>query len=229
MADEMDRDAIAAAELALALLEGRELREAEQRRREDPSFAAEVERWERHFETWFRDWPDAEPPASAREALLRATGTLAANDNPASRWQIATALTGTLAAFALLFSLQQLNRPMVASDDQPRRILAAALTASDGVTKMPAVIELAAHRLRMPNGLDVPRGRSAQLWLVTGKGAPAPIGILRPSADGMSAELLASKAIPAGSVLAISIEPVGGSTTGKPTGPVVASGTLTSI
>lgn len=81
----------------------------------------------------------------------------------------------------------------------------------------------------MSAGINVPAGRSAQLWLIDGAAAPVPIGLLNASSGGMSADLQIAEAVSQGSTLAISIEPAGGSPTGQPTGPVVASGTLVQI
>lgn len=230
MADEMGPEATAAAELALGLLEGPELREAEARRRDDPAFAEEVYRWERHFELWFSRWPEAVPPASSHEAIIRATGLGAANDNPARKWKIATIISSAVAAgLALFLAVPREAPPVVIPTVERATFLAAALTAEDGVTKMPAIIELPRKQLRMPAGLEVPAGHSAQVWLIAGTAAPAPVGILRASAGGMAADLTIPETIPGGSTLAISIEPAGGSPTGQPTGPVVASGALIQI
>lgn len=230
MADEPGPEATAAAELALGLLEGPDLREAEARRRDDPAFAEEVYRWERHFELWFSRWPEAVPPASAQEALLGATGVSAANDNPARKWKIATIISSAVAAALALFLVvpREPAPVVIPTADQPT-LLAVALTAEDGVTKMPAIIELPRKHLRMPAGLAVPAGHSAQVWLIAGTSAPAPIGILKASSEGLSADLAIPETVPDGSTLAISIEPAGGSPTGLPTGPVVASGALIQI
>lgn len=230
MADEMGPEATAAAELVLGLLDGRELREAEARRRDDPAFAEEVHRWERQFEPWFHRWPEAVPPASAREALLRATGPGAANDNPARRWKIATMVSSAVAAaLALFLVVQPQDGPVAVPTAEAPRLLAAALTAQDGVTKIPAIIELPRKQLRLPGGIEVPIGRSAQVWLIAGTSAPAPIGILKASDRGWSASLAVPETVPNGATLAISIEPAGGSPTGLPTGPVIASGPLIQI
>ncbi|WP_051504114.1 anti-sigma factor [Sphingomonas jaspsi] len=230
MADDLRPDSVLAAELALGLLEGDELFDAQRRSRDDLDFANEVERWQRHFATWFGQVPDAELPADGYDRLLRLADPSAANDNPARPWKIATGLSGALAAgLALLLLVRQPIRTDVPPAATPSAVVAAALTAQDGVTKMPAVIDVTTHRLRMPAGLDVPTGRSAQLWVIVGEASPEPIGILAPSAEGMSATIPSTVTLPAGSVLAISIEPAGGSPTGRPTGPVVASGTLTPV
>ena len=230
MADETGHDSTLAAELALGLLEGSDLRDAEARRRREPAFADEVDRWERHFAEWFRQWPEVAPPASSRDTLFAATGATAANDNPARRWKIATLLASAVAAVCALFLvIPRSSEPVDTVAAQPAEILAVALTAQDGVTRMPAVIELPRKQLRMPSGLDIPAGSAGQVWLIVGEGAPEPIGILANSAEGLTADLAIPDRVPGNATLAISIEPEGGSPTRLPTGPVVASGALVQI
>lgn len=231
MADSIDPDpdTVTAAELALGLLEGQALRDAEMRRRGDILFSEKVARWERHFALWFERWPEAIPPESAREALMRTIGIKPANDNPRS-WKVATFLgTAVAAALVMFLAVRQAPSPVEIPAAEPSRFLAAALTAEDGVTRVPVLIELPGKRLRMPPAIDVPAGRSAQLWLIAGDDRLAPIGILQTSDRGLSAQVSLPNRVAEGAVLAISIEPMGGSPTGRPTGPVVASGALASI
>jgi anti-sigma-K factor RskA len=73
-------------------------------------------------------------------------------------------------------------------------------------------------------------GKSPELWVIEGDKAPRSLGVIDirgPNAHAISSKQLAGLA--PGSVLAISIEPKGGSPTGLPTGPVVATGKLTAI
>jgi len=65
-------------------------------------------------------------------------------------------------------------------------------------------------------------GHSFQLWAIAG-GAPRPLGLLSP-VPGRGIAVSASAIPPTGGVLAISLEPAGGSPTGQPTGPVLFSG-----
>jgi anti-sigma-K factor RskA len=63
---------------------------------------------------------------------------------------------------------------------------------------------------------------SFQLWAIAG-GPPRPLGLLSPQPTEHLA-LASSSLPPTGGVLAISLEPAGGSPTGKPTGPVLFQG-----
>lgn len=69
---------------------------------------------------------------------------------------------------------------------------------------------------------NTPEGRSLQLWaLAAGSTVPTPLGLLSPSGQ---ARLRVASA--PGTRVLVSIEPFGGSPTGKPTGPVVYAGLL---
>ena len=69
-----------------------------------------------------------------------------------------------------------------------------------------------------------------ELWVIEGDEAPASLGVL---ADADHIEVRPSEELRAkfasGAVLAVSLEPEGGSPTGQPTGAVVALGDLRSI
>jgi len=65
---------------------------------------------------------------------------------------------------------------------------------------------------------------SLELWAVPKAGKPASLGLV--SARGLTA--LAKRAVPKDTTtLAVTIEPLGGSPTGQPTGPIVFAGELT--
>jgi len=75
--------------------------------------------------------------------------------------------------------------------------------------------------------MTVPAGKSAQLWAIVGTDpAPHPLGLFHQAGDRMEADAKSATPMPAGTTFAISIEPLGGSPTGAPTGPVVGSATL---
>jgi anti-sigma-K factor RskA len=70
-------------------------------------------------------------------------------------------------------------------------------------------------------------GRSPELWLIPHGGKPIAVGIISaaaPIAIELPPALLARLGPTA--VLAVSVEPLGGSPTGQPTGPVIASGKI---
>ncbi|WP_348644590.1 anti-sigma factor [Methylobacterium sp. WL1] len=72
-----------------------------------------------------------------------------------------------------------------------------------------------------PVGAEAPAGRSLELWYVGAEG-PKPLGLV---GGGATRVTLPQGASP-DAVLAVSVEPQGGSPSGQPTGPVVFTGKL---
>jgi len=74
-----------------------------------------------------------------------------------------------------------------------------------------------------PVALETPPGRDLELWYISYGKAPATMGVIAKEPE--------TKKIPLGASLdkakiAVSVEPMGGSSSGKPTGPIVYSGDL---
>ncbi len=71
-------------------------------------------------------------------------------------------------------------------------------------------------------------GKSLELWLVPGEGAPVSLGVVPDDGGRLVLDDNLVQQISDGALLAVSVEPLGGSPTGVATGPVVLSGSLTS-
>jgi anti-sigma-K factor RskA len=221
---EMAEAEVTAAELALGILDGSERAAALRRVIAEPKFAREVETWRTHFGAMFAEWPDQAPPPNL---LKRIEQSLEPERRSAGYWPaIATALT--LIAASLLLTI--VLRPVAAPPGVPG---AASLVASlDPVGKgvaLPAFYNPANGELRILTGVAVPAGRAAELWMIGQDGVPRSLGLL--NAGGRSVVRIASPVrglLRPGLKLAISSEPTGGSPTGLPTGPIVASGALIS-
>ncbi|MCD6061837.1 MAG: hypothetical protein K0S16_2148 [Moraxellaceae bacterium] len=77
--------------------------------------------------------------------------------------------------------------------------------------------------------VDVPADRDLELWAIPEGGAPQSLGVIRRSEATKAEVALGAEAqarLAGGKVLAISLEPAGGSPTGAPTGPVLYTGRL---
>ena len=226
-----DDRSVLAAELALGLLDGDALQQARALQRDDVNFADEVDAWVRHFELLFAQWPAHEAPASLLRRVQAAAGITAANDNRSTFWKWTTAGASAVAA---ALAIAMLNQPVVRTlpptplEVAPRTI-AVAFDLGDEPGAVPALVNLTDRRIRVSTGLDIPAGRIAQLWLIEGQEAPKPIGLFERSGNGLTATITLDRDLPAGAVLAISIEPPGGSPTGLPTGPVVATGQINPV
>ena len=105
--------------------------------------------------------------------------------------------------------------------------LVATLVPEDAPIPVVVTLDLGDGALVLDPSTVAEAGRDVQLWLVREGQAPISLGVLR--ADGPNrialapADLAAAAELPS---LALSIEPTGGSPTGAPTGPIVATGAL---
>jgi len=93
-------------------------------------------------------------------------------------------------------------------------------------------IDLVAHFDRASGRLKVTpvaarqaEQKSLELWLINGSNPAISLGVLPQSGEGEIAVPSAFRSrISTGSVLAVSVEPLGGSPTGSATGPIIALG-----
>ena len=234
----MSDDAVLAAELALGLLPADEARAAVGRALRDDLFAREVEWWRDRLGTL--GTADVPPPPH----LWRAIATrLADNDaaapgvtsNTVGRWKIATAAMTAIAASLLgVIVLRpapvapvRTPVPPVVAERPATAPLVASLSGARGDVLTVVYDRDAATLVVTPAVLKPGRG-DVELWVIpAGATVPVSIGVLdgvapsRRPIDRARAALLAQ-----GATLAVSLEPKGGSPTGAPTGPVVASGEI---
>ena len=185
------------------------------------------------------------PPPGLWSRIEDALGSgPAANDNSAAlhqavtKWRTATgAMTALAACLALVLVLQQ--RPIAAPTPQPAPAAAPAAPAAPPMvamvgdkqaTKVMVSWDPSARQMVLAVAGTLPgdASHSHELWVIPADGTPRSLGMM--PADKQShmrlAEALASL-LQQGATIAISVEPRGGSPTGAPTGPVIATGALT--
>lgn len=235
-----DERSTLAGEFALGVLDGAERGQALRLLAADPEFGREVERWREHFAVWFAEFGDVEPDPALEARIMGRLPGAAANDDRAGAVRLWRGIAGaaSLAAAGLLAALL-LQPERVGPPAPPRPAPAAPAPVVAALSPTPdaggtldaplaAVFDRAAGTLTLASALDLPAGRAAELWTIAGDGVPRSLGVLgagnrlavRPDARG--------RLVP-GVVLAISVEPPGGSPTGSPTGPVVATGALSAV
>jgi len=222
----LPEDELLAAEYALGVLAGADRVTVEQRVVRERAFARMVAEWELRLAPWAAEINEVTPPAQLWDridAALPAQGQRAGLWHSLTFWRGFGVAAGALAAACLaaliyLGTLAQ-QQPLVATiEGGGHRHFVATLDSGRGtVAVVPAAFS--------PDATRVP-----ELWLIPADGKPRPIGLLRADQTvtlTMSPDLatLAKK----DAVLAVSLEPPGGSTTGLPTGPVIATGKLTSL
>lgn len=222
-------DSVAAAELALGLVEGAERAAALQRVLAEPAFSRAVAQWRAHFAMLLDRVAPVDPPPALEARLMRAI------DGGAGRWRWATGIASLMAAtLAGVLVLRPAERVVVRVPGPPVALpvaLTAAMVPSDaapaGEKPFVALYDPAAGALRMAGDLSVPHGHDAELWRIGADGVPRSLGVM--VAIGRSTLPLSADdraALAAGVTLAVSIEPKDGSPGALPTGPVVATGAL---
>lgn len=235
--DDQDR---MAAEHVLGLLEGEERGEAERLLATDAAFQALVERWRQRFAEWDETAADLPPdetlwqrievgietqPAAAagRPAPVRAVqspGLLQGLWTSLTFWR-SFGLAGAMAALLLaaglgFFAVKASRQPvlvavLMSETNQPGAVLR---TFADGRAELTPL-----------GDMQIPHNHSIQVWTFPDPaGAPVSVGVVHTA----KTVLLNLRNLPqphTDQLFAISVEPLAGSPTGQPTGPVVMKGT----
>lgn len=233
---DMSEEDLLAAEHALGLTDGAERHRCERRMRHDPAFAEAVADWNGRLSPLYAAFEPAEPPAGlwagidADVTRLARAATVPQPLDPRPRGRRVSAawqwfglgsfglLVGSLAALLVVVEPRPRAEPMTAS-----------LAGESGPPLYTAVVYPGLRIATLvPVSVDpADPGHSRELWLIEPDKAPLSLGVLKSSGAlriEISPELLAK-----GGILAISREPIGGSPTGQPTGPVIAKGELQAI
>jgi anti-sigma-K factor RskA len=228
-----ESDDALAMDYALGALGRDDRRAVERRMRGEPGFRLLVEGWQRDLAPLDAETPALAPPPAVWEAIA---AEIAPAPRPAparprlwdslALWR-SLAFAGTAAA---AIAIAQIG-PAPAVPGAPPPLLVAALAGADGTPLLSAAYDPVRGAVVLtPATQRDDAGKSPELWVIEGDKPPRSLGVVDihgPNAHAISSKQLAGLA--PGSVLAISIEPLGGSPSGLPTGPVVASGTLTAI
>lgn len=224
-----DEDDLLAAELAFGLLDGAERADAHARRGGDAAFADLCGRWQERASLLAAGIEEA-PRPSLWTGITAELGWRQPAARSSAGWRIATALSALAAAILLVVAVRAPRfapAPAPVPRVQPARPLVAVLTGKDTAAVVAVSVGEGGRRLAVtPHALTLP-GRVPELWVIANGAKPAAVGVV--PAGRRSVATPPPSAIPAfapGATLAISVEPVGGSPTGQPTGPVILTGIL---
>ena len=225
-----------AAEYVLGVLGAAERQEAERRIAAEPAFAEAVAFWEARLGHLTDGVAPVTPPASAWPRIAQAIRR-PASQAPASR-ESAPALWDSLAfwrgfgitsAGVALASI--LGLAYLATVPPPDTSLVASLNAGTGQTGFLASVNPNGTSLTiMPASLSGVDQRALELWLIPPGQQPRSLGLIQPGRPvrvNVPPDLLPQ--LRSNAVLAVSLEPPGGSPTGLPTGPIIANGPLTRL
>ena len=202
-----DTDDELAAEYVLGVLDQVARAATEARIARDADFALRVAAWENRLAGLNDDYADT--PAPNRLPLIEAR-LFPVAPPPTRRGRSVLHWLSGMAFAALLVILA------VASLGPPRQVPVALLATADNrlayaVTSMGSTLHVA-----RVSGVPAVAGQVHELWVIAPGAAPASLGLLE------GGPLVVTYPVPpAGWVLAVSVEPAGGSPTGEPTGPVI--------
>jgi anti-sigma-K factor RskA len=237
-----DRDLVAA-EYVLGLLEGQALMDARGRAANDPAFAAAIADWEARLAPMAEGFAEVAPPAHMWARIERALEAQAAGGDTVVRlerreklWRgWAAGMTAVAAGLALVLALgiaQPDPPPSVPRAEQREPALFASLASEDGSAALAVAFEPERGTMVVtPARLEGAAGHDHELWLIAREGAaPVSLGLVRGAAPlRMALPAGLRSAVAPDATIALSVEPTGGSPTGSPTGPVIASGPVTRV
>jgi len=208
-------------------------REVERRLAQEPALAAEVAFWEERLGGIADAVAPVAPPPHAWSQIEAAIAADARPQAAASLWQsiafwrsfaigAATLAAASIAALAYIGLVPTSRPPLMAT-----------LAGSSGQPNFVAAVTATGNNLVVvPAALLTNDPRAMELWLILPgpNQRPHSLGLIQPGQPirlTIPPDLLGQFTPDA--ALAVSLEPPGGSPTGQPTGPVIASGKLTSL
>lgn len=223
------RDEVLAGEYVLGVLPLPDRLRVEHRLRDDKAFQAIVARWQENLATFNNEYAAEAPPSWLYAAVETKLFPKPADERPGALiwsslnfWRGLTLVTLSAAVFFAASAEGLFRKPA------PSAPAVATLGSGTSSISLVTLFDRQSGRLKVtPVAAGAEKSKSLELWLIEGDDAPVPLGVLPDTGDG-------SIVIPPdmrgrlknGLTLAVSLEPFGGSPTGKPTGPVVASGKI---
>ncbi|MGN6764547.1 MAG: anti-sigma factor [Rhizobiaceae bacterium] len=230
-------DDLLAAEYVVGALSAEERRQAALRIERDPGFARLVEAWEARLSPLADAYPEVAAPAGAKQAIDRLLfaggGMVKPAHAPAGLWQ-SLAFWRSLATAALALLFIAVVVPLLAPPAVPPTIGAqfvASITSKDSDVSYLAYYDPATRSMSLSHvSGEREQGHAFELWAIEGQAKPVSLGVI-PAGKTIRVRISPEigKLLANGGTLAISLEAPGGSTTGQPTGPVVAVGGLNQI
>lgn len=234
-----------AAEYVLGVLSAKERRDLESRLATDRTLAAEVARWENHFEPLINEIQAASVPDYVWERIRSELNFTAAVRTPVttrdaepgfwaslSFWRT-LAGAGLAASAALAIAL--LGQPRVVETPAPivvtqqpvaPRVMASTLAHDDGTPGYVAAIDASTGAMTItPVSPGHDDGRVPELWLIPEGQAALSLGVVardKPLLVNIPESMRAGLGPQA--LLAITLEPPGGAPQGVATGPIIAKG-----
>lgn len=237
-------DDLRCAEYALGVLDAAARREVEQQMQSDPRIAAQVEQWQQRLAPLAEEIGGVAPADYVWAhivAALNLSATNVARDTRTARPRERTGLWNNLrlwhwigvsasaVAAACLIALFVLPRQPSTPTAIQQGYMVASIQQNSGVAGWTATMDLQHGRMIVvpASPAALPSGKAPELWLIPPGKKPIALGVIgsnKSTTVTLTPALLAQ--LSAKALLAVSVEPPGGSPTGQPTGPVIAKGAI---
>lgn len=229
-ADRQRRLDLLAAEYALGTLPWRARRRLQRAATGDPAVAHAIEAWEQRLCGFAVAVPALTPAPRVWNRISTRLGLAAAGAAPGGWWtRMPFWRAFALASFAGLLALGVGN--LVTRQEAPGAIVVVLA----GPDAKPALVATASRRERVLRvkavaPITIAGDRSLELWLLPAQGDPRSMGVV-PAAGTATLPLATDSAdfLAGAAGLAITLEPAGGSPSGKPTGPILYTGKIEQI
>jgi anti-sigma-K factor RskA len=216
-----------AAEYALGSLDAAERAEIAARRLREPELDAAISAWEARLSPLLETALELAPPAGLFErieARLDGPGGVVVELRArVARWRATAAGAGALAAaLAAALSFFVVARPV------PPHQFVAILQKSPDAPAFAMTVDIDTLQFSVrPVAAEAPAGKSYELWIIAPTQAPKSLGVIDAATGERS--LAGDKAIVRDATYAVTVEPKGGSPTGKPTSAPVFFGKLVPV
>ena len=224
-----DENSLRYAEYVLGVLDAAERASVERELASSEEAQRAVAFWQQRLTPMTQMLPQITPSEEVWTGIRRALGwdTRSASPQATRFWSNARPwqwISLAASLVAIVFAVLLLRGPVRDSG----HLLVSSIR-QNGVTDWTATVDLDRKQVILVPAATtaIPNGRSTQLWLIPAGQSPISVGVFAAGTTTvlpLNATLLARVATTA--ILAVSVEPPGGSPTGQPTGPVIATGPI---
>jgi anti-sigma-K factor RskA len=228
---EPDDDDALAGEYVLGTLDPAERAAVAARRQREGALDAAIAAWEARLAPLMDEVAPVAPPDHLLDGIMRRIdGAAGSGEIVALRRRLLAWRTAALGACAVAASLLVFVAARTLAPPRPGQNFVAVLQRDAASPAFIVSVDTAARSLTIRPVAAAPQtGRSYELWLVNNRlRAPRSLGVVQNAAFTVASSRLndISPNIVRDSTFAVTLEPLGGSPSGLPTGPILYSGTL---
>ena len=221
-------DIALAGEYVLGLLDAAGEASANARISTDAGFAAEIEAWRERLAPMLAG--DETPPSRLWTGIQTSLPAPTGQDVGSGKLLFWRTLSGIAVGAAAILGILLLQKPDAVAPLAPEAPLIAALGSETGSASLTASYEVGTGRIIVtPVSLDT-GDLYPELWVIPGDGKPRSLGIVASTAaTAMTVPAELQQFMATGGTLAVTPEPQSGGPGGQPSGPIIASGKITTI